>query len=66
MLPDINDKYPQNEPIPVQKCDNNHCGEGLYEGSEVIELAGYHYCSKDCVIDDMLLQGHAIKITIGR
>lgn len=66
MLSDINEVYPQAKPVPVQKCDNARCKIDLYEGDEIIEYAGYHFCSKDCVMDDMLLQGHAIKITIGR
>lgn len=66
MLPDVNEVYPQLEQVPVQKCDNARCKENLYEGDEIIEYAGHHYCDKSCVIDDMLLQGHALKITIGR
>lgn len=66
MLPDVNDVFPQLEPKPVQKCDNDRCDTDLYEGDEVIESSGYHYCSETCVAKQMLKEGHAIKIVIGR
>lgn len=66
MLPDVNEVYPQFEDKPVQKCDSDHCDTELYEGDEVIEVGGYHYCSKECVTEQMLKEGNALKITIGR
>lgn len=65
MLPDVNEVYPQVEDKPVQECDNSGCDTGIHTGDEVIEFGGYHYCSKSCVIDQMLKDGHALKITIG-
>lgn len=66
MLPDINEVYPQVEDEPMQKCDSAQCDIDLYEGDEIIEYGGYHYCSSDCLVKDLLLQGHAIKFEIRR
>lgn len=66
MLKDINEVYPQEEPKPVQECDNDRCDTDIYEGDEVIEAGSYHYCSKECVVEQMLQEGNAIKTTIGR
>lgn len=65
MLPDVNDVHPQLEDKPVQPCDNDRCHTDLYEGDEVIEHAGYHFCCGDCLVNQMLREGNALKITIG-
>lgn len=65
MLPDINEVYPQLEEKPVQQCDNHRCDTDLYAGDEIIEHAGYHYCCGDCLVNQMLKDGHALKIIIG-
>lgn len=66
MLPDVNEFYPQIEDKPVQACDYDKCGNDIYEGDEVIEHAGYHFCSGDCLVDQMLQDGNALKLVIGR
>lgn len=65
LLQDINDVYPQLEDEPIQKCDNDRCDIDLYRGDIVIEVGGYHYCCKDCVVNQMLKEGNATKIEIG-
>lgn len=65
MLPDVNEVYPQLEESPVQKCDSDRCDTDLFKGDEVIESNGYHYCCKDCVVNQMLREGNALKIEIG-
>lgn len=66
MLDDINERYPQTHSAPIQNCDNDRCDTELYDGDEIIEHSGYHYCCGDCLVNQMLREGNALKITIGR
>jgi len=56
-LPDINEKYPQKEPIQFFKCIA--CGIEIFEGEEYIEHGGNAFCDMACLSNTLLSEGNA-------
>lgn len=57
--------YPYTEPFVHERCANSSCREEIHNGEYVPEHAGYLYCSKECLVDQMLAEGNASWVIAG-
>lgn len=62
-LPDIDQMYPQSEPILFSKC--KFCSAEIFIGDEVIDHAGYLFCDGVCEHNDFLKSGLSRKVRAG-
>ncbi|MEK3935972.1 hypothetical protein MKY41_11645 [Sporosarcina sp. FSL W7-1349] len=49
--------YPYPEPVVYDRC--TRCREEIHYKEEFVEAAGYAYCCKECLVDQMLEEGNA-------
>lgn len=51
--------YQYMEPLVYDNCTSVKCKEEIHYGDEFVEHAGYVYCGKECLVDQMLEDGNA-------
>ncbi len=56
--------YPYAEPLVYEYCAN--CREEIHHGEDVVEHADHLYCSKECLVDQMLEEGNANWVVAGQ
>lgn len=56
--------YPFGEPRVYDCCTN--CHEEIDYGEEVVEHADHLYCSKECLVDQMVEEGNANWVIAGQ
>lgn len=49
--------YPYSEPLVYEEC--SCCGEEIHFSDEFVEHAGYPYCTKECLAEQMIKEGNA-------
>ena len=49
--------YPYPEPAVFDRCTK--CEEEIHFKEEFVEHAGYPYCCKECLVEQMLIEGNA-------
>jgi len=64
-LPDIDEMFPQSEPILFSNCSFSGCSTEIYVGDEVIDHAGYLFCDGVCEHNEFLKSGLSRKVRAG-
>ncbi len=59
----ITNGYHYMEPTVYERCTK--CKEEINFGEEFVEHADYAYCSKECLVDQMLEEGNASWVIAG-
>ena len=57
--------YPFGEPVVYERCAHSSCREEIHNGEDVVEHADHLYCSKECLVDQMLEEGNANWVIAG-
>ncbi|MDN4609158.1 hypothetical protein [Sporosarcina highlanderae] len=55
--PQIGQAYAHDEPKVFDRCVS--CDAEIHEGADYIEHAGLPHCNAECLIDQMIDEGHA-------
>lgn len=62
-LPDVNEMYPQVEPVIHSEC--TFCGTEIFAGEQVVNHNDCLYCDIICMATDLLAHGEAKRVIAG-
>lgn len=62
-LPDVNEIYPQVEPVLHTEC--TYCGTEIFVGEQAVNHNDYLYCDRICMATELLKSGDARRVVAG-